>query len=48
MLRHLYVWLLQLHPAAFRQRFGDEMLEIFDNARNLRSTLLTTADGSYR
>lgn len=32
MLRSIYIWLLWRHPAPFRQRFGDEMLEIYDNA----------------
>ncbi len=30
MLRLLYVWLLRLHPPAFRERFGEEILCIFD------------------
>ncbi|MGJ5819187.1 EF-hand domain-containing protein [Paludibaculum fermentans] len=32
MLRSLYIQLLRLHPAGFRQRYGDEMLCIFDEA----------------
>ena len=28
--RSLYICLLRLHPPAFRHRFGDEMLHIFD------------------
>jgi Ca2+-binding EF-hand superfamily protein len=32
MLRFLYVWLLRLHPRYFRERFGQEMLWIFDQA----------------
>lgn len=32
MLRSLYIQLLRLHPAAFRRRYGDEMLAIFDEA----------------
>jgi D-alanyl-D-alanine carboxypeptidase len=31
-LRSLYRWLLHLHPSAFRQRFAEEMLWIFDEA----------------
>jgi Ca2+-binding EF-hand superfamily protein len=42
MTRRLYILLLQLHPPAFRQRFGDEMLGIFDEAPE--KTLLL-ADG---
>jgi Ca2+-binding EF-hand superfamily protein len=45
MLRSIYIRLLRLHPAAFRQRFGDGMLEIFDTATGLAATLLLTADG---
>jgi hypothetical protein len=30
MRRTLYIWLLHLHPASFKHRFGDEMLDIFD------------------
>jgi hypothetical protein len=32
MLRQLYRWIIRLHPARFRDRFGQEMLSIFDNA----------------
>jgi Ca2+-binding EF-hand superfamily protein len=32
MIRFLYACLLRLHPARFRQRFGQEMLWIFDQA----------------
>lgn len=45
MLRSLYICLLRLHPAAFRQQFGDEMLEIFERATTLRSAALLAADG---
>src|SRR5580658_6230792 len=45
MLRWLYFWSLQLHQAAFRQRFGDEMLEIFENAAGLRASVLLLVDG---
>ena len=30
--RASYRWLLSMHPAAFRERFGDEMLKVFDDA----------------
>jgi len=33
MLRWLYIQLIWLHPAAFRCRFGEEMLDDFDRAR---------------
>jgi hypothetical protein len=39
MLRRLYLQLLRAHPATFRQRFGDEMLEAFDLSRGLREHL---------
>ena len=32
MLRWLYIQLIWLHPAPFRRRFGDEMLDDFDRA----------------
>jgi len=43
--RWLYIRLLRLHPAPFRQRFGDEMLEMFENANGLRASALFLADG---
>ena len=42
MTRLVYILLLRLHPRAFRQRFGDEMLGIFDQFPE-KSSLL--ADG---
>ncbi|HEV2688434.1 MAG TPA: hypothetical protein VGV35_07760, partial [Bryobacteraceae bacterium] len=45
MFRWLYVWLLRLHPAPFRQRFGDEMLQIFDSEAGLWSAVALLADG---
>ena len=33
MIRWLYAGLLRLHPPGFRQRFGQEMLWIFDQAK---------------
>ena len=33
MIRRLYVWLLGLHPRAFRERYAGEMLWIFDQER---------------
>lgn len=32
MLRRLYIYVLRLHPPAFRGRFGNEMLSIFDDS----------------
>lgn len=32
MKRTLYRWLMALHPPAFRRRFGEEILAIFDQA----------------
>ena len=34
MLRWLYIQLIWLHPAPFRRRFGDDMLDDFDRAAN--------------
>jgi Ca2+-binding EF-hand superfamily protein len=42
MTRRLYIVLLRLHPPAFRQRFGDEMLGIFDESPQKASLI---ADG---
>ena len=42
MTRWLYILLLRLHPRAFKQRFGDEMLAIFDQSGE-RGSLM--ADG---
>lgn len=41
-MRSLYILLLCLHPAAFRRRFGAEMLAIFDQSREKASLI---ADG---
>lgn len=41
----LYRWLLRLHPARFRERFGDEMLSIFDHAAERREVVKLLADG---
>jgi hypothetical protein len=41
MIRILYAFLLRVHPRAFRMRFGDEMLCIFDEVpANTDRTLL--------
>jgi len=45
MSRSLYRWLLYLHPPAFRQRFAEEMLWIFDEAAATHSVLRLFADG---
>jgi hypothetical protein len=45
MLRTLFILVLRAHPAPFRQRFGDEMLDIFDQAANRRESWLLLADG---
>jgi hypothetical protein len=46
MIRFLYVWLIRLHPARFRQRFGDEMLWIFDQSPGIRTRVSRLADAS--
>jgi hypothetical protein len=43
MLRWLYIQLIWLHPAPFRWRFGDQMLDIFDGAAR-RAKLRYLAD----
>jgi len=43
--RQLYIFLLLLHPAQFRYRFGLEMLAVFDEAATQGSTLPLLADG---
>jgi hypothetical protein len=45
MLRWIYAGMLQLHPAPFRSRFGDEMLEIFECAPGPGTMWLLIADG---
>jgi hypothetical protein len=44
MIRLLYIWLIRLHPAHFRQQFGDEMLWIFDQAAGIRTGVSLLAD----
>jgi hypothetical protein len=44
MLRLLYSWLLRLHPEGFRQRFGEEMLSIFDHAEKGPAAAKLVAD----
>jgi hypothetical protein len=45
MLRLLYRWLIRLHPLCFRQRFGEEMLDIFEEVSEHRgeASLFTDA-----
>ena len=45
MSRSLYRWLLYLHPPAFRQRFAEEMLWIFDEAVATHGVLRLFGDG---
>jgi Ca2+-binding EF-hand superfamily protein len=45
MLRWLYIQLLWAHPAQFRYRFCDEMLEVFDHSRGLNERLRLLLDG---
>jgi Ca2+-binding EF-hand superfamily protein len=45
MLRQLYVMLVRLHPAGFRERFGGEMLEVFRRATGPGAMLALLADG---
>jgi len=45
MMRFLYVWLLRVHPQRFRQRFGDEMLSIFDQSVGVTAQISLLRDG---
>ena len=45
MLRSLYSYVLRLHPPAFRKRFADEMLSIFDDSIGRLSALRLLGDG---
>lgn len=44
MVRQLYILLIRLHPRAFRERFGDEMLSIFDQSASQGSRAWLFAD----
>jgi hypothetical protein len=46
MLRWLYIQMLWAHPAGFRHRFGDEMLEAFDLSIGFREHLRLLLDGA--
>jgi hypothetical protein len=46
MLRWLYIQLLLVHPAEFRRRFGDEMLEAFDLSTGLIEHARLLLDGA--
>jgi len=46
MLRLVYSWVLRFHPALFRQRFGQEMLAIFDLQEGPLARIKLLADGS--
>ena len=48
MTRRLYIWLLKMHPQAFRARFGDEMLSIFDESLEKRVLLTDAALSLFR
>ena len=44
MTRVLYQWLVRLHPASFREQFGEEMLWIFDECAG-KEVVLLLGDG---
>jgi hypothetical protein len=46
MLRHLYRCALHLHPRGFRQKFGEEMLSIFDRAEGTLATFRLLLDAA--
>jgi Ca2+-binding EF-hand superfamily protein len=48
MMRWLYIQLLWMHPRTFRQRFGDEMLGIFDQSAEKRSLLVDGVVSLFR
>jgi hypothetical protein len=43
-MRSLYRWLLHLHPKAFRDRFEEEMLLVYDDATTKTETLWLFGD----
>jgi hypothetical protein len=47
MLRPLYRWILLAHPPAFRRRFGDEILAIFDACPRHRDRYRLLLDGLH-
>lgn len=44
MIRRLYEWLIRSHPDHFRQRFGEQMLSIFDDSTGAKSGLHLLTD----
>jgi len=46
MLRSLYLLLLRLHPSAFRLRFSEEMLDIFEKATSSGAAFVLLVDAS--
>src|SRR5579862_689388 len=46
MLRAVYVCLIRLHPPAFRRRFADDMLSIFDQETGRLSAIRLVADAA--
>jgi hypothetical protein len=46
MVRSLYLCLVSLHPAGFRQRFAEEMLWIFDQSAETEGLALLIADAA--
>lgn len=45
--RLLYAWLLRLHPAEFRARFGDEMMAVFEQALEHEGAARLLADAVF-
>ncbi len=46
MLRRVYGWIIRLHPRRFRDRFGPQMLSIFDDSQESISAPRLLADGA--
>ena len=44
MIRWLYTWLICLHPARFRERFGEQMTSVFDESLRQRGGIRLLAD----
>ena len=46
MIRWLYTWLICLHPARFRERFGEQMTSVFDESLRQRGGIRLLADAA--
>jgi hypothetical protein len=46
MIRRLYSWLMCLHPVRFRERFGEQMMSVFDESVRERGGIRLLADAA--